>query len=175
MSIIAYLYHKLPNNATDRVFSLLIIIPVWQPSFSPCVSQLVQLHECKVSLSCLSTWKYIPVWIFISVISMVYYTANFATWIHIALAFFRWIILAELLPCLWQLLLFLVLDLRPIFLLPTGVKHYLLACHVANGYSSGNASLVAAEVMSYYFGETSLDTIVGGGVNSQSMTNAVTD
>ena len=50
-----------------------------------------------------------------------------------------------------------------------------VATRIANGYSSGNASLVAAEVMSYYFGETSLDTIVGGGVNSQSMTNAVTD
>lgn len=50
-----------------------------------------------------------------------------------------------------------------------------VATRIANGYSSGNASLVAAEVMSYYFGETSLDTIVGGGVNFQSMTNAVTD
>lgn len=50
-----------------------------------------------------------------------------------------------------------------------------VATRIANGYSSGNASIVAADVMSYYFGETSLDAIASGGVSSQTITNATTD
>lgn len=50
-----------------------------------------------------------------------------------------------------------------------------VATRIAFGYSSGNASIVAADIMSYYFGETSLENIMGGEVTTSSSTNVVTD
>jgi penicillin-binding protein 2 len=50
-----------------------------------------------------------------------------------------------------------------------------VATRIAYGYSSGNASIVAADIFSYYFGETSLESVLGGTVDSVSTTNTVTD
>lgn len=50
-----------------------------------------------------------------------------------------------------------------------------VATRIAYGYSSGNASIVAADIMSYYFGETSLESLTSGTIDSVSTTNAVTD
>ncbi len=50
-----------------------------------------------------------------------------------------------------------------------------VATRIAFGYSSGNASIVAADIMSYYFGETSLETLLGGEISTSTSTNAVTD
>ena len=50
-----------------------------------------------------------------------------------------------------------------------------VATRIAHGYSSGNASIVAADIMSYYFGEQTLENITENGANSQTTTNSVTD
>ena len=50
-----------------------------------------------------------------------------------------------------------------------------VATRIAFGYSSGNASIVAADIMSYYFGETSLESLMGSEITTSTSTNAVTD
>ncbi len=50
-----------------------------------------------------------------------------------------------------------------------------VATRIAHGYSSGNASIVAADIISYYFGETNLDTISQSGATTQTTTNTVND
>lgn len=50
-----------------------------------------------------------------------------------------------------------------------------VATRIAFGYSSGNASVVAADIMSYYFGETSLESLMGSEITTSTSTNAVTD
>ncbi|MDD6193705.1 MAG: penicillin-binding transpeptidase domain-containing protein [Lachnospiraceae bacterium] len=50
-----------------------------------------------------------------------------------------------------------------------------VATRIAFGYSSGNASKVAADIMSYYFGETSLESLMGSEITTSTSTNAVTD
>ena len=50
-----------------------------------------------------------------------------------------------------------------------------VATRIAFGYSSGNASIVAADIMSYYFGETSLESLMGREITTSTSTNAVTD
>lgn len=46
---------------------------------------------------------------------------------------------------------------------------------IAFGYSSGNASVVASDIMSYYFGEKDLEALLGKPIDSISTTNAITD
>ena len=50
-----------------------------------------------------------------------------------------------------------------------------VATRIAHGYGSSNASVVAAEIMSYYFGEKTLENISENGANAQTTTNSVTD
>ena len=50
-----------------------------------------------------------------------------------------------------------------------------VATRIAFGYSSGNASVVAADIMSYYFGETTLESLMGSEISGSSSSNAVTD
>lgn len=50
-----------------------------------------------------------------------------------------------------------------------------VATRIAYGYSSGNASIVAADIMSYYFGETSLENMLDSQVGSVATNNAITD
>ena len=50
-----------------------------------------------------------------------------------------------------------------------------IATRIAYGYSSGNAALVSSQVMSYYFGEASLDDIKQGNVGNVTTNNSVTD
>ena len=50
-----------------------------------------------------------------------------------------------------------------------------VATRIAHGYGSSNASVVAAEIMSYYFGEKTLENIAENGANAQTTTNSVTD
>ncbi len=50
-----------------------------------------------------------------------------------------------------------------------------VATRIAFGYSSANASIVAADIMSYYFGETSLENLLNTEVGSVTTNNAVTD
>lgn len=50
-----------------------------------------------------------------------------------------------------------------------------VATRIAFGYSSGNAALVAADIMSYYFGETTLESLMGSEITTSSSSNAVTD
>lgn len=50
-----------------------------------------------------------------------------------------------------------------------------VATRIAHGYGSSNASVVAAEIMSYYFGEKTLENIAQSGANTETTTNSVTD
>ena len=50
-----------------------------------------------------------------------------------------------------------------------------VATRIAHGYGSSNASVVAAEIMSYYFGEKTLENISENGAGTQTTTNSVTD
>ncbi|MCR5145660.1 MAG: peptidoglycan glycosyltransferase [Lachnospiraceae bacterium] len=50
-----------------------------------------------------------------------------------------------------------------------------VATRIAYGYSSSNAALVSSQVMSYYFGETTLDNIVNGNVENVNTSNTVAD
>lgn len=50
-----------------------------------------------------------------------------------------------------------------------------VATRIAHGYGSSNASVVAAEIMSYYFGEKTLENIAESGANTETTTNSVTD
>ncbi len=50
-----------------------------------------------------------------------------------------------------------------------------VSTRIAFGYSSANTSEIAASIMSYYFGETSLEAILGGDISSNNTNNAVTD
>lgn len=58
---------------------------------------------------------------------------------------------------------------------PASSPEIAVATRIAFGYSSGNASVVAADIMSYYFGETSLESLLGGEITTSTSTNAITD
>ena len=58
---------------------------------------------------------------------------------------------------------------------PYNAPEIAVATRIAFGYSSGNASVVAADIMSYYFGETSLESLLGSEITTSTSTNAVTD
>lgn len=58
---------------------------------------------------------------------------------------------------------------------PYNAPEIAVATRIAFGYGSGNASVVAADIMSYYFGETSLESLLGSEITTSTSTNAVTD